>query len=103
MICAHRSRGMFATPTSRSLRGTMQASTASGSCRHGSEMVLRDEHAVIPIGSYQREFGVTLTLPSVVGSEGIVAVMQPVLSAEEGSALERSVERLRRALERARS
>jgi len=32
-----------------------------------------------------------------------VAVMQPVLSAEEGSALERSVERLRRALERARS
>jgi len=68
-----------------------------------AEMVLRDEHAVIPIGSYQREFGVTLTLPSVVGSEGIVAVMQPVLSAEEGSALERSVERLRRALERARS
>jgi L-lactate dehydrogenase len=68
-----------------------------------AEMVLRDEHAVIPIGSYQREFGVTLSLPSVVGSEGIVAVMQPVLSENERRALERSVESLRRALERARS
>jgi len=68
-----------------------------------AEMVLRDEHAVIPIGSYQREFGVTLSLPSVVGSEGIVAVMQPVLSADEASALERSVESLRSALERTRS
>jgi L-lactate dehydrogenase len=68
-----------------------------------AEMVLRDEHAVIPIGSYQREFGVTLSLPSVVGSAGILAVMQPVLSAEEGSALERSAENLRRAPERVRS
>jgi L-lactate dehydrogenase len=68
-----------------------------------AEMVLRDEHAVIPIGSYQREFGVTLSLPSVVGSEGIVAVMQPVLSENERRALERSVESLRRAPERARS
>ena len=67
-----------------------------------AEMVLRDEHAVTPIGSYQREFSVTLSLPSVVGSEGIVAVMQPVLSSEERSALESSAESLRRALERVR-
>jgi hypothetical protein len=39
-------------------------------------MVLRDEQAVIPVDSYQRElFGVTLSLPSVVGSAGIVAVI----------------------------
>jgi L-lactate dehydrogenase len=68
-----------------------------------AEMVLRDEHAVIPIGSYQREFGVTLSLPSVIGSEGVVRVMQPVLSAGEESALEKSAENLRRALERVRS
>jgi L-lactate dehydrogenase len=68
-----------------------------------AEMVLRDEHAVIPIGSYQREFGVTMSLPSVIGSEGVVRVMQPVLSAGEESALEKSAENLRRALERARS
>jgi L-lactate dehydrogenase len=67
-----------------------------------AEMVLRDEHSVVPIGSYQREFGVTISLPSVVGSEGVVTVMQPVLSAEEESALERSAESLRRALERVR-
>jgi L-lactate dehydrogenase len=68
-----------------------------------AEMVLRDEHAVIPIGSYQREVGVTLSLPSVIGSEGVVRVMQPVLSAGEESALKKSAENLRRALERVRS
>ena len=67
-----------------------------------AEMVLRDEHAVIPIGSYQREFGLTLSLPSVIGSKGVVRVMRPVLSAEEASALERSAESLRRALKRVR-
>jgi L-lactate dehydrogenase len=66
-----------------------------------AEMVLRDEHAVIPIGSYQGEFGLTLSLPSVIGSKGVVRVMRPVLSAEEASALERSAESLRRALKRA--
>lgn len=37
-----------------------------------AEMVLRNEHAAIPIGSYQPSFGVTLSLPSVVGREGII-------------------------------
>jgi L-lactate dehydrogenase len=68
-----------------------------------AEMVLRDEHAVIPIGSYQREFGVTMSLPSVIGAERVVSVMQPILSGEEESAPERSASNLRRALERARS
>jgi L-lactate dehydrogenase len=68
-----------------------------------AEMVLRDEHAVIPIGSYQREFGVTMSLPSVIGAEGVVSMLQPILSGEEESALERSAANLRRALERARS
>jgi L-lactate dehydrogenase len=36
-----------------------------------AEMVLRDERAVIPIGSWQEEFGVGLSLPSVVGSSGV--------------------------------
>jgi L-lactate dehydrogenase len=68
-----------------------------------AEMVLRDEHAVIPIGSYQREFGVTMSLPSVIGAGGVVSVTQPILSGEEESALERSAANLRRALEKARS
>src|SRR6201997_434164 len=35
-----------------------------------AEMILRDERAAVPIGSYQKAFGVTLSLPSVVGRAG---------------------------------
>ena len=65
-----------------------------------AEMVLRDECAAIPVGSYQRAFGVTLSLPSVVGRSGVMSVLQPELSAEERSGLERSAESLRSALKR---
>ena len=61
---------------------------------------LLDERAAIPIGSYQRAFGVTLSLPSIVGRTGAMSVLQPELSAEERSGLERSAESLRSALER---
>jgi len=65
-----------------------------------AEIVLRDERAAIPIGSFQSEFGVTLSLPSVVGHAGVLEVMQPELSPLERSALERSAEGLRNALRR---
>ena len=65
-----------------------------------AEIVLRDERAAVPIGSFQREFGVTLSLPSVVGQAGVLEVMQPQLSPQERSALERSAEGLRNALQR---
>jgi L-lactate dehydrogenase len=65
-----------------------------------AEIVLRDERTAIPIGSYQRKFGVTLSLPSVVGHAGVLEVMQPELSPQERSALERSAEGLRNALQR---
>jgi L-lactate dehydrogenase len=61
-------------------------------------MILREERSAIPIGSYQPQFGVTLSLPSVVGSAGIVRVMQPELSPEEQSGLQKSAENLRLAL-----
>ena len=47
-----------------------------------AEMILRDERAVVPIGSYNPTFGVTLSLPSVVGLTGAVSVLQPDLSGE---------------------
>jgi len=68
-----------------------------------AEMVLRDERSAIPIGSYQREFGVTLSLPSVVGRGGVVAILSPDLSTEERDGLRKSAENLRTALERVRS
>jgi L-lactate dehydrogenase len=55
---------------------------------------------VIPIGNFQRAFGVTLSLPSVVGRVGVISVLQPDLSAEERCGLEKSAESLRKALER---
>jgi L-lactate dehydrogenase len=68
-----------------------------------AEMVLRDERAAIPIGSYQRAFGVTLSLPSIVGRAGVMSVLQPELSAEERKGLEHSAETLRNALKRIRT
>jgi L-lactate dehydrogenase len=65
-----------------------------------AEMVLRDERAVIPIGSFQRGLGVTLSLPSVIGRVGVISVLQPDLSAEERCGLEKSAENLRKALEK---
>jgi L-lactate dehydrogenase len=65
-----------------------------------AEMVLRDEHSAIPIGSYQRDFGVTLSLPSILGRSGIIRVLQPDLSVDECEGLRRSAEALRDALER---
>ena len=65
-----------------------------------AEIVLRDERAAIPIGSYQRALGVTLSLPSVVGRAGVLSVLQPDLSDEERSALEKSAQGLRNALKR---
>jgi L-lactate dehydrogenase len=65
-----------------------------------AEMILRDEQSAIPIGSYQSEFGATLSLPSIVGRSGVARVLQPDLSADERDGLKRSAENLRIALER---
>jgi len=65
-----------------------------------AEIILRDERTVIPIGSYQRQYGVTLSLPSVLGREGVVQLFEPAMSAEERGALQRSAETLKTAVAR---
>jgi L-lactate dehydrogenase len=65
-----------------------------------AEMVLRDERAVVPIGSFQEKFGVTLSLPGIVGRDGVAQVLEPDLSDEERAGLEKSAASLRKALER---
>lgn len=59
-----------------------------------AEIILRDERAVIPVGSHNAEYGVTLSLPSVVGAAGVIEVMQPEMTAEELAGLKRSADRL---------
>ena len=63
-----------------------------------AEMVLRNERAVIPIGSFQTQFGVTLSLPSIVGRNGAEAVLEPELSEDERAGLQKSAETLKQAL-----
>jgi L-lactate dehydrogenase len=67
-----------------------------------AEMVLNDERAVIPIGSYQKKFGVTLSLPSVVGRGGVIDVLEPDMSEDEREGLRKSAQALSQALERVR-
>ncbi len=67
-----------------------------------AEMVLNDERAVIPIGSYQKNFGVTLSLPSVVGRSGVIEVLEPDMSEDEREGLRKSAQALSKALERVR-
>ena len=61
-----------------------------------AEIVLRDERAVLPIGSYNEKFGVTLSLPSIVGRSGVVRIMEPEMSPEEEQALKRSAASLKK-------
>jgi L-lactate dehydrogenase len=64
-----------------------------------AEMICNDEGAVIPIGSYQKQFGVTLSLPSVIGRGGLIEVLEPELSDEEREGLRKSADILRAALD----
>jgi L-lactate dehydrogenase len=64
-----------------------------------AEMIGRNEGAVVPIGCYQERFGVTLSLPSRVGREGVTRVLMPTLSNDEVHALDDSAATLRRALQ----
>ena len=65
-----------------------------------AEMVLSDERAVIAVGSYQKKFGVTLSLPSIIGRDGVVEVLEPDLSDQERQKLDESANHLRQALAR---
>jgi L-lactate dehydrogenase len=69
-------------------------------CARIAEMVLRDERAVVPIGVYNSTLGVTLSLPGIVGREGCLQVLDPPLSNDERSGLEKCIETLRKAQER---
>ena len=63
-----------------------------------AEIVLCDERAAIPIGCYNPAYGVTLSLPAIVGRRGVVRILEPAMSADEGQALQRSSDTLRSAL-----
>jgi L-lactate dehydrogenase len=66
-------------------------------CARIAEILLRDEPAVVPIASYNSEYGATLSLPSVLGRRGVVKILEPPMSDEEREALRRSADTLKSA------
>lgn len=47
------------------------------------EAILRDERLVAPVGTWHEEFGVTMSLPSIIGSQGVVQVLRPPAASTE--------------------
>ncbi len=62
--------------------------------------MLRNEGLVVPIGAFSRDYGLTLSLPGVIGRRGLREFYPPQLSAEENGLLDRSVAALRKAADR---
>jgi L-lactate dehydrogenase len=52
----------------------------------------------VPIGSYNDKYGVTLSMPSVLGRTGVVQVLEPSMSDDERRALSHSAETLKKAV-----
>ena len=79
-----------------------------GASQHGigmvsariAEIILRDERTVIPIGSYQPQYGATLSLPSLLGRDGVIETFEPEMSTEEREALRHSGDTLKAAVAR---
>jgi L-lactate dehydrogenase len=79
-----------------------------GASQHGigmvsgciAEIVLRGERAVIPIASYNPRYGITLSLPSILGPSGVAHIFERPLSDDERQALQHSADTLKAALVR---
>jgi L-lactate dehydrogenase len=63
-----------------------------------AEAVLRDEGAVFPVSAHQPDYGVSLSLPAVLGRSGVEQTLSPRMTDNERVGLGRSAETLRDAL-----
>jgi L-lactate dehydrogenase len=66
-------------------------------CAQITEAVLRDRRVVLPVAAYRERYGVTIALPTIVGSEGAAGELEPSMSEDERRAFERSAATLRKA------
>jgi L-lactate dehydrogenase len=65
-----------------------------------AEIVVRDERAVIPIGVFNPKFGVTLSMPGILGRTGVSRILEPAMAEEEIQGLRRSADTLKTASKR---
>jgi L-lactate dehydrogenase len=63
-----------------------------------SEAILRDERGVMPVGAFNERYGVTFSLPTIVGRDGVLRILEPEMTQAEAAALEASADKLRQAL-----
>jgi len=82
-------------------KGWTNTGIAMGACRL-AKAVLYDEHAVLPVSMpFSGEYGiadVSLSLPSVIGKEGVLKRVPLPLPAEEEEALRKSAESVKAVL-----
>jgi L-lactate dehydrogenase len=62
-----------------------------------SEIAVRNEQAVIPIGVFKPKFGVTLSLPGILGRNRVSRILEPAMTEEELQGLQLSADRLKAA------
>jgi len=65
-----------------------------------ADMILRDEKAVMPVGSFNETYEITISLPSVIGKAGVEEVFWPQMSSIELNALEKGTQRMRAAIQK---
>src|SRR6202158_5468776 len=65
-----------------------------------AEIVLRNEQAVIPIGVFNPRFGVTLSLPGILGRSGVSLLLEAAMTEQELQGLQRSADTLKAASKR---
>jgi L-lactate dehydrogenase len=65
-----------------------------------AEIVLRNEQAVITIGAFNSKFGVTLSMPGILGRTGVSRILEPAMTEEELRGLQHSADTLKAASKR---
>ena len=65
-----------------------------------AEIVVRDERAAVPIGVFNPKFGVTLSIPGILGRNGVSRILEPAMSEEELQGLQQSADTLKAASRR---
>jgi len=69
-------------------------------CGRIVEAMTRNEHAVFPVGYHLPQYGTTLSMPVVIGRNGVERVLLPSMAPDELAALQRSADMMQAAMER---
>jgi len=65
-----------------------------------AEIIVNDEKAIMPVGSFNETYGITISLPSVIGQNGVEEVFWPQMSSMELNALESGTHKMRSAIQK---